>query len=53
MDGPTGTAVLSSKQQQETDMNAENAKTALLSDDELNAVAVGECGRRSNARLGI
>jgi hypothetical protein len=25
-------------------MNAENAKTALLSDDELNAVAVGECG---------
>jgi hypothetical protein len=34
-------------------MNAENAEIALLSDDELNAVAVGECGRRSNARLGI
>jgi hypothetical protein len=42
MDEPTGAVVPSSKQQ-ETDMNAENAEIALLSDDELNAVAVGEC----------
>jgi hypothetical protein len=55
MDEPTGAVVPSSKQQ-ETDMNAENAEIAHLSDDELNAVAVGKCGldfTRVNAGLGI